>query len=568
MIVFKRLRWKNLLSYGNQFTEIDLSSHKTSLIVGKNGVGKTTIIDALCFVLYNKSFRNTNKPLLINSITQKNMLVEVEFEVRGKQYFVRRGIKPNVFEIFKDGSLLDQTATASEYQNILEKQILKMNFKSFTQIVILGSSNYVPFMRLPAQARREIIEDLLDIQVFSVMSNMLKERVNQNKSDILENAYAIDLCKDKIELAEKHLEALKQNRQELIDACKVKISKLELDINVAAEEIDKFSDEMIALTPMIEKARVAVEKSRELIRMGQQIVNKHNKLKEEIAFYQNNTSCPTCKQDIHDDFRQEILKGKNEQLAMMEDSMKLLDTEYHNIQVLEKVYNDLVAKERSLCQDITKRKTSIRLYEKEITNQYNEIKNLETKVEKTDDITAFTYKLQILEEKKESLLKAKELFSIATHLLKDGGIKTMIVRQYIPVMNSLINKSLDLMNFYCQFTLDENFNEKINSRFRDEFNYESFSEGEKKRIDLALMFTWREISRLRNGARCNILIFDEILDSALDSEGMDDLIKIVKVLADDTNTIVISHKSDQFLDKFDRILEFKKHKNFSQMVAA
>jgi len=568
MIVFRLLRWKNLLSYGNAFSEIDLSANKTSLIVGPNGCGKTTLIDALCFVLYNRSFRNTNKPLLINSITQKNMVVEIEFEINDKKYFVRRGMKPNIFEIYRNEQLIDQTTGILDYQAILEKQILKMNFKTFTQIVILGSANYQPFMKLAAQARREVIEDLLDTQVFSMMFTLLKDKVAENKTALLDVEQAIAICDSKIDLTNKHILELKQNNQVLIDECLNRIKDYE----------DKIVEEEIAITTcktlaeandvLITKARKDCLKANEILTLSEQANDKLHRLYADIRFYEENTTCPSCKQEINEAYRQDVIITKTVDIEALETIVK--DVEQKNkdaVNAAENRIRELTKSAMETTYELTKKSTTLKLYKQQIKDIKKEIEKFKAKNEtKGEDIGVLEKERQTFLIKKEEEIKIRELYNTALVVLKDGGIKTRIVSQYIPIMNSLINKTLEMMNFFCQFTLDENFNEKIKSRFRDEFNYESFSEGEKKRIDLALMFTWREISRLRNAARTNILIFDEILDSSLDNEGMDDLIKIIKMLSPDINTLVISHKSDQFLDKFDKVLEFRKVHNFSQMV--
>jgi DNA repair exonuclease SbcCD ATPase subunit len=568
MIVFKLLRWKNLLSYGNAFSEIDLSANKTSLIVGPNGCGKTTLIDALCFVLYNRSFRNTNKPLLINSITQKNMVVEVEFEINDKKYFVRRGMKPNVFEIYRNEELIDQTTGTLDYQAILEKQILKMNFKTFTQIVILGSANYQPFMKLAAQARREVIEDLLDTQVFSIMFTLLKDKVSENKTALLDIEQAIAICDSKIDLTKKHILELQQNNQVLIDECLNRIKDYEIKVAAENIEIELLKVRQDQTETQISKTRKESLKANEILALSEQANDKLQKLYDTIAFYEENTTCPTCKQEINEAYRQDVIISKTVEIEALDKIVK--DVEQKNrdaVNTAESRIRELTKTAMETTYELTKKSTALKLYKQQIKEIEKEIEKRKAKNEtKGEDIGILETERQTFLTKKEEEIKIRELYNSALVLLKDGGIKSRIVSQYIPIMNSLINKSLELMNFFCQFTLDENFNEKIKSRFRDEFNYESFSEGEKKRIDLALMFTWREISRLRNAARTNILIFDEILDSSLDNDGMDDLIKIIKLLSPDTNTLVISHKSDQFLDKFDKVLEFRKIHNFSQMV--
>lgn len=568
MIIFKKLRYMNFISAGNNFTEILLNKSKSTLILGKNGSGKSSILDALMFVLYNRPFRNINKPQLVNSITQKNLLVEIEFSIGNKEYLIRRGIKPSIFEIIVNGSLLNQNADSKEYQDFLEKHILKMNYKSFTQIVVLGSANYMPFMQLSASERRSVIEDLLDIQVFSTMNTLLKERASKNKQEISEIESQIALQAQKIELSEKHQRSLRSNKQEQIDSKLFLISEAEESIIPLEKSLDSISDNIQSLTNSVsDKDKISTKKNKAL-EIKTKLSSKISNLKSEIEFFKENDDCPTCKQSITEEFKTSTIQLKSNNLQEVEDGLGAIQKEYDSLEskisqihnILERI-NSLNREHSRISQDIKNRKNSILSLRNEIKliNDRNkeEIKDI--------DLESFRKDLSNLQKSKESSLNDRELLTAAAVLLKDTGIKTRIVKQYVPIINQLVNKYLSSLDFFVNFDLDEKFVETIRSRHRDEFSYASFSEGEKFRIDVSLMLTWRAIAKMRNSASTNLLIMDEVFDSSLDSSGTDDFLKILETLGNETNVFVISHKGDTLYDKFHSVIQFVKNKNFSQI---
>jgi len=569
MILFKTLRYKNLLGTGNYLTELDLNSHKTSLIVGVNGAGKSTFLDAITYALYGKSFRNINKPNLINSITCRNLWVEITFDINNRSYRIIRGMKPNIFEIYKDDKLIDQTTGIGDYQAILEKQILKMNFKAFTQIVILGSGSYVPFMKLPAQARREVIEDLLDIQVFSVMNSLLKEKINKNKTDIQEIEYKIDLCQNKIEMNEKHIQALKENNAELVQACQDNINTTKIEIEAEKQDISKYTKQRHDLKKVFSEKMKEQDTIENILQMGKDIEEKIKRLYNETAFYELNNNCPTCKQPINLDFKDNIIKTKLSVIDRLKRGLKDMEKEENARVLLIEEIKSIDSQIDELHTKMTEGKTKINLLEeriKDLTKEIDSYKKKSMKIKADDDLTVSLYdNLNQYTTLRTQLGETKDLYQVSSILLKDGGIKGKIVQQYIPIMNKLINRYLEELDFFVNFELDENFNETIKSRFRDEFSYENFSEGEKVRINLALLFAWMTIAKMRNSASCSLLILDEVLDGSLDIEGTDLFLKLLKPIAEERNVFVISHKG-ALQDRFNRTIEFKKVKNFSHMV--
>lgn len=560
----------NLLSTGNIFTEIHLNRSKSTLIVGENGSGKSSIIEALTFGLYGKPFRNINKPQLVNSITNKGLMVEVEFTIGKKKYLVRRGMKPNIFEIYLNEKLLNQNADGREYQEFLEKNILKLNFKSFSQIVVLGSANYVPFMQLSAHARRGVVEDLLDIQVFSIMNTLLKEKIGNNKSEILDTEYAIAMCEQKIELHQKHIIDLKQNNDELIILRSKMVEEQENEIEIHRKKISDLMAQVEAFNQeIIDREKVASRKSK-LIQIETTLEDKVKKLNKEIKFFHDYDNCPTCKQGIDHDFKINTIESRSGKLTEVKDALSKLESgiksSSERLQEIERINKEI----SKLNAEISNNNNSITLANRRIVELNSEIATLNKQASKIEldskDLKQYNKELTAKKKQKEILLKQKALYEIAAFLLKDTGIKTKIIKQYIPVMNKLINKYLAAMDFLCEFQLDENFNEVIKSRYRDEFTYASFSEGEKARLNLALMLTWRTIAKLRNSAATNLLILDETLDGALDASGTDEFVEILDGLTADTNTFVISHRnSDTLYDKFHSVLRFEKHGNFSRI---
>ena len=571
MILFKAIRWQNMLSTGNQFTEVALDRSKSTLIVGENGAGKSTILDALSFALYGKPFRNINKPQLLNSMTQKNLVVECEFMVGSKHFRVKRGIKPQIFEIYQNGEMINQNSSARDYQEYLEKSILKLSFKSFGQIVILGSANYLPFMQLPAHARREVIEDLLDIQIFTTMNNLLKEKIATNKAAINESGFQINLIENKIELTTKHIDSLKSNNDHLIKQKQTLIRELSTCMTETAASITVANIKLMDKANLIVDSEKVVSKRTKLIELESQLETKIRTLKKEITFYHDNDSCPTCRQGIDHDFKNETIGDRETKQNEITDALSKIEAEINAI-------NDRVNEITEINKEITAINTKITELNSDIRSWSNSIRTIETEIEglkknttvineSIDDLDLLNSQLAVQEKHKEELANERSVIEVAGVLLKDSGIKTRIIKQYVPIMNKLINKYLAAMDFFVQFELDENFNEKIKSRFRDEFSYASFSEGEKMRIDLALMFTWRAIAKLRNSASTNLLIMDEVFDSSLDVGGTEEFLKILEGLTGDTNTFIISHKGDQLYDKFHSIIKFEKHANFSRIAA-
>jgi DNA repair exonuclease SbcCD ATPase subunit len=571
MIIFKKLRYQNLLSTGNQFTELDLNRSKSTLVVGENGAGKSTFIEALTFALYGTPFRNINKPQLINSITGKNLVVELEFSIGKKEYMVRRGIKPGVFEIFLNGQLINQTADIREYQEMLEKQILKLNFKSFSQIVVLGSANYVPFMQMKSQDRRKVVEDLLDIQIFSVMNSLLKEKLQTNRSDLQDVDYKIDLCQQKIDMHRKHIDTLKANNDELIEQKRQKIREHQEGVDNHSIDIETLMEQVEALNQQVADQDKVTTRKTKLIQMEASLEDRVRKLNKEIQFFHDHDNCPTCKQGIDHDFKNETIQSRQLKTQEVSEAISKIETE------IEGATNRLTAiaeTNKSITSINTKiqdNNQQIKFLNRYITDLTKEIEDLEDQANRIttdqDETSSFVEELENHSKRKEMLSNQKAVFDVASHLLKDTGIKTKIIRQYVPIMNKLINKYLAAMDFFVNFELDESFNETIKSRFRDDFSYASFSEGEKMRIDLSLMFTWRAIAKLRNSASTNLLIMDEVFDSSLDAGGTEEFLKILESLTQDTNTFIISHKGDQLYDKFHSVLRFEKHANFSRIAA-
>jgi len=552
-------------------TEIQLDRSKSTLIVGENGAGKSTILDALVFALYGKPFRNINKPQLMNSITNKGLLVECEFSIGKNDFLVRRGMKPHLFEIYQNSVLINQNSSVKDYQDLFEKQILKLSFKSFGQIVVLGSANYLPFMQLPAHARREVIEDLLDIQIFSTMNTLLKEKIIENRNEINETDHKITLIENKIELAEKHIISLRTNNDDLIKAKQEMVVELEDRISTTEASIEELATRISTLSAEIEDHDKVSKRKAKLLQMESELETKIRKFNKEISFFHDHDNCPTCRQGIDHDFKKEWIDNRVSKTESITEAMAQIERQMEG---LESRLNEIA----SINSQITSLNTQITGHNADIRSWQNSIKTLNAEIESirnntraidsgNDDIDQFKKDLTKSKTRKEELTHHRQVLEVAGVLLKDTGIKTKIIKQYVPVMNKLINKYLAAMDFFVQFELDENFNETIKSRYRDDFSYASFSEGEKMRIDLSLMFTWRAIAKLRNSASTNLLIMDEVFDSSLDVGGTEEFMKILEGLTQDTNTFVISHKGDQLYDKFHSVIKFEKHKNFSRMAA-
>jgi DNA repair exonuclease SbcCD ATPase subunit len=569
MIIFRYVRWRNLLSTGNYFTEIKLDNTSNTLVVGENGSGKSTMLDALCFGLFGKPFRSIVKPNLVNSINQKECMVEIEFDTGNKSYKIIRGIKPNVFEIWCNGELINQDAASRDYQEYLEKFVIKLNYKSFTQIAVLGSASFTPFMQLSNTDRRAIIEDLLDIQIFSTMNGIVREKMSNNKDLTISKKHDIDIKQQQHEIKEKHIQQLKQNSDD-------KIAEYEQDITDNSQFVDVLISESITYNKDIEALQAEVtsrleteQKVKKFNQLEAQIETNLNKFKKDINFFEHNDNCPTCRQAIDKQFKEEEVGNLNSKVT--ECTVGLTQLEIKLLEEQNKL-NQISEKQKQIQElqiKIATHNTSITEVKKYITRIEKQIKDLDDSKQISDGeeviLKELKEKLEASENELRELIDEKTYYEVASGLLKDTGIKTKIIKQYLPIINKLVNKYLASLDFFVNFNLDESFKETIKSRFRDEFTYNNFSEGEKQRIDMALMLTWRSIAKLKNSSNTNLLILDEIFDSSLDTNGTEELIKILHML-EDVNLYVISHKGDILQDKFSNVIKFEKIKNFSRIV--
>ena len=570
MITFKTIRWKNLLSTGNAFTEIQLNKTKSTLIIGDNGAGKSTILDALTFVLFGKPFRSVNKHQLINSVNQGGTVVEVEFSIGSKEYIVKRGIKKNFFEIWQNGQMLNQDASIRDYQEYLEKTVLKLNYKSFTQIVVLGSSTFIPFMQLKASDRRTIIEDLLDIEIFSVMNQLLKIKVGINKEDMGTVDVSLGLAKGEEKATQHLIDKLKENKTKQISKNKKDIKQHETYLKNYQESINEINEKIEGFTESISnetKIRTEINKLLDYQKGIEKGIIKHE---EDMEFYEQNSHCDTCEQEIPQEHRDKMIEQFHGKMHEMSGGLvqlgHKLDDQQVRVDEIDKILNSI----QECKGDIAKNQNSIQActqYINKVSNQIDEISQMADDIDsKKPALEKIKEDIKIYISKKEALSNEKYLYELAGTLLKDGGIKSRIIKQYLPIINKYINLHLGKLDFYVSFELDEGFNETIRSRYRDEFTYDSFSEGEKMRIDLALLFTWRAIAKLKNSVNTNLLILDEVFDSSLDATGTDEFLKILYDLTGDVNVFVISHKGDVLYDRFKSTIKFDKHKNFSRMV--
>lgn len=568
MIKFKIIRWKNLLSTGNTFTEVKLDSNNTTLIIGKNGSGKSTILDALSFVLFNKPFRNITKSNLVNSINKKDCVVEVEFEIKGVEYKVVRGIKPNKFEVYSNGNLINQEVDSDDYQTKFEKTILKINHNTFCKIIVVGAASYVPFMQLKTPQRREFIDDILNLKVVTTMNSLLSDKIKINDSAIKDNGSQKNLANEKIKLISEHIKELENSSEKLSEEKAEKIKLTEIRIAELQSENGRIREQILLRSKKYESVEKLNATKIKINSMDSKLTASREAQEETIDFLSGHEICPTCSQNISSDFKCETIQSKQDKIAEIEENLKILRNEYKTvidkININEAIQNEIKDLENEISKNnllissnekyIEELKQEIKLVSKEdINNNKKKIKELNTELLK-------------LEKQYEELLQDKQILTIAQAMLKDNGIKASIVKQYIPVINKYINKYLAAMDFFVSFELDENFNETIKSRFRDNFKYESFSEGEKFRIDISLILTWRQIAKMRNSVNTNILFMDEVMDSSLDSNGTEEFLKIINHLTKDTNVFIISHKTDQILDKFEHVIKFQKEKNFSKMV--
>ena len=568
MIVFEKVRWKNFLSTGNVFSEIDLQRSRTNLIVGHNGSGKSTILDALTFSLFGKPFRKISKSMLVNSVNEKDTMVEVEFSIGKNSYQVIRGIKPNKFMVYCNGQPWDEDAKAVDQQKNLEQNVLKMNFKSFTQIVVLGSSTFVPFMRLPGQQRREIIEDILDIQVFSVMNSRLKDKIRENNEEIKDLDYQLHLLEEKIELQKQYMLELKKKTDAEIDKKKEKIKEYQQEEESSLENIRDLTDQVTNLSTEMEEYSKSSSKLKKLNTFLIKLNQKLQTCKKEHKFFEDNHVCPTCTQDLSDEFRADKIEEGKTKLDEMNVGYEELQTAIKDEEERNEKFLELTQEVNTKNTTITNINYQLMSIRSNIDEISKEIKELEGS---TPDKKAEFVKLEgLIEDKKATKKncavskKDRDVLQVATTLLKDSGIKTRIIKTYLPTMNKLINQFLQSMDFYVNFTLNENFEETIKSRYRDVFSYESFSEGEKARIDISLLLTWRSIAKLKNSVDTNLLILDEIFDGSLDQSGTSDLGWILRNFDDNTNVFVISHKTI-LDDKFDRTITVNKDKNYSTL---
>jgi DNA repair exonuclease SbcCD ATPase subunit len=568
MLVFHKIKWKNFLSTGNNWTEVNFEKHHTNLIIGTNGAGKSTVLDALTFVLFNKPFRKINKPQLINTVNEKDCVVEIEFSINSRKYLVRRGIKPNIFDIEVNGSPLHKEADDRANQKILEENILKVNYKSFTQIVILGSSNFVPFMQLTTANRREVIEDLLDIRIFSAMNSLIKDKIREKKDQIKSLDLKKETLKEKMKMQQNFIEELENRGNANISTNKRKISDLDTEIELYIKENSRTEEEVFSFTKEQEEVIGAGDKLVKLNNLKGKISQKVSAITKDHKFFSENTVCPTCTQTIEDEFRlnriedaqnkaKELQKGFNE----LEETIKLEQERERQFLVLSKEITKLNHEISQNNTRISLNQRQIRDLETEIQTIANQLENRNTEHEKLEEFKDNLQKtFEDLSEKKEEIV----YYDFAYSLLKDDGVKTKIIKKYLPFINQQVNRYLQMMDFYINFHLDEEFNETVKSPIHEDFSYSSFSEGEKMRIDLALLFTWREVARVKNSANTNLLIMDEVFDSSLDGFGTDEFLKIIRYVIKDANIFVISHKTD-LQDKFENVIKFSKIKGFSKM---
>ena len=569
MILFEKIRWKNFLSTGNQYTEISFTEHPTNLIIGTNGAGKSTLLDALTFSLFGKPFRKINKPQLVNTVNEKDCRVEVEFSIGNTKWKVVRGIKPNIFEIFRDDNALNQSAAALDQQKWFEQNVIKMNYKSFTQIVILGSSTFVPFMQLTATNRRDVIEDLLDIRIFSSMNNLMKDKIRQVKEDIK----VLDLKKesliDKVKMQENFIEQIESKSQEDIAIKEKNIGYILNEENNLMNHGERLNEELISLEESLEKYSGATEKLRTLGNLKGKISNKVSTITKEHKFFTQNTVCPTCNQDIEETFRINRIKDAQDKAKELQSGFKELEQAINKEEERERQFTALSKEITTLTHGISQNNIKIAGCQRQVRDLESEIQrvtdNLANRNTEHEKLTTFKDNLKTTYDELAQRKDTINYYDFSYSLLKDGGVKTKIIKKYLPLINQQVNRYLQMMDFYINFSLDEEFNETVQSPIHEDFSYSSFSEGEKMRIDLALLFTWREVARMKNSVNTNLLIMDEVFDSSLDGFGTEEFLKIIRFVIKDANIFVISHK-ESLHDKFADVIRFDKVKGFSRMV--
>jgi DNA repair exonuclease SbcCD ATPase subunit len=571
MILFKQIAYRNFLSSGNQATEIKFTDTQTTLIVGANGSGKSTMLDALCFGLFNKAFRKINKSQLINSTNEKECLVEIDFSIGTKEYKIKRGIKPNIFEIWIDGILQNQAASSADQQKQLEDSILKLNYKSFTQIVILGSASFVPFMQLSTANRREVVEDLLDIKIFSAMNAVIKDRIKNTNDKIKELSLKQSMTEEKVEMQKEFIESIEKSGKENIEKKRDKITSIVTYIDqLSAENAQKVEEVSNTLQPQLENLLDASKKLKQLSNLKGKISEKVSSITEQHKFFNNNSVCPTCTQTIEEEFRLNKVSESETKAKELQQGYNELKEAIQQEEKREREFNVVSKEISSLNNEISNNNVKISQLNKQSRDLDQEIQDITNKIKNRNTerkaLIELEQTLDLIQTEKAKNKEDVSYFDFAHSLMKDGGIKGKIIKKYLPLMNQQINKYLQMMDFYINFTLDEEFNEKIKSPIHEDFTYESFSEGEKMRINLSILFTWREIARMKNSVNTNLLILDEVFDSSLDFMGTDYFTRIIKYVIKDTNIFVISHKTDELIDKFDRVIKFDKVKGFSKMV--
>ena len=570
MIVFKTLSWKNFLSTGSSPNTLLLDKSQSTLVVGRNGEGKSTMLDALTFALFGKPFRNINKPQLINSINQKNCIVTIEFSIGTAEYKIIRGIKPNIFEIWCNDTMINQDAAAKDYQKVLEQQILRLNYKTFTQVVILGSASFVPFMQLPAWQRREVIEDILDIGVFSTMNQILKGHINENKDQLVSIDNKITIAKNNGEVQKKLIGTLVNSKRDQVAQIRKQIADNETEIASNEERWEVLTDQMNTIMADAENAKELEQYISTAVKAKSKFVHTKDQTEENLSFFLNNEVCPSCSQGIPHEHKSEIVTKLNEDLVEIDNSLMIIAEAHTKLverqETLNKINKELLTL-NTQCNAINSANLMLskqnKKLEMDIQSANEDTTNIDVEKTKLKDIADDALNLI---DRKNQLYQEKQIHDVSAILLKDTGIKTAIIKEYLPVMNKVINGYLTSMDFYVHFELDEAFNEKIKSRFRDEFTYASFSEGEKMRIDLAILFTWRQIAKMKNSVNTNLLILDEIFDSSLDNTGTDYFLSMMNALGEKSNIFVISHKGDQLFDKFHSVVKFEKKNDFSTIV--